>query len=53
MDNTHTQNLDHYEYTVIRSNRKSICIEISTDLQVKVRAPVAATPKRGGSTCWL
>lgn len=39
MDNTHTQNFDHYEYTVIRSNRKSICIEISTDLQVKVRAP--------------
>lgn len=39
MNNDHTPTSDHYEYTVIRSNRKSICIEISTDLQVKVRAP--------------
>ena len=39
MDNNHTQNFDHLEYTVIRSNRKSICIEISPDLQIKVRAP--------------
>ena len=39
MDNNHTQNFNHLEYTVIRSNRKSICIEISPDLQIKVRAP--------------
>lgn len=39
MDNSHTQSFDHLEYTVIRSNRKSICIEISPDLQIKVRAP--------------
>lgn len=39
MDNNHTQNFNHLEYTVIRSNRKSICIEIGPDLQIKVRAP--------------
>lgn len=27
------------DYTLIRSNRKSICIEIGTDLQITVRAP--------------
>lgn len=48
MDNNHTQNFDHLEYTVIRSNRKSICIEISPDLQIKVRAPQKCSIHRFG-----
>jgi predicted metal-dependent hydrolase len=36
-------NSDKFEYSVVRSRRKSICIEIDRDLNIKVRAPLRMT----------
>ena len=36
-------NSDKFEYSVVRSRRKSICIELDRDLNIKVRAPLRMT----------
>ena len=36
-------NSDKFKYSVVRSRRKSICIEIDRDLNIKVRAPLRMT----------
>ena len=36
-------NSDKFEYSIVRSRRKSICIEIDRDLNIKVRAPLRMT----------